>query len=235
VKAAIIAAGRGERLRGAGFTAPKPLVTVAGKALIDHVLDAIVAAGIGDAACIFNGEDDEAERHCRAVRRDLRLEIVRRTTPSSMESLFALAPHLGEERFLLLTVDAVFGPALLPAFLAAAARIPAADVVLGVHRFVDDEKPLRVAVDAGGRVTALGEAAGASPLITAGLYVLAPSVFTAVADARRARLAALRQFFAHLLARGDAVHAVEVEKTVDVDRGEDVAAAESFVRAGYRG
>jgi NDP-sugar pyrophosphorylase family protein len=231
VKAAIIAAGRGDRLRAAGIAEPKPLVAVAGKPLIDHVLDAVAAAEILDVTCLFNEDDDAVARHCRETRRDVRLRIVRRTTPSSMESLFTLAPHLAGERFLLLTVDAVFGPRLLPAFLA---RATDADVVLAVHRFVDDEKPLRVAADATGRVKALGAAAETSPFITAGLYVLEPRVFAEVEAARAAKLDALRQFFSHLLGRGYAFRAVEVEKTVDVDRPEDIAAAEAFVRSGYR-
>ncbi|MFN8640920.1 MAG: NTP transferase domain-containing protein [Candidatus Binatia bacterium] len=55
MKAGLIAAGLGERLVAAGIDTPKPLVAVAGKALVDHVLDAVAAAGI-DAACIFNAE-----------------------------------------------------------------------------------------------------------------------------------------------------------------------------------
>jgi NDP-sugar pyrophosphorylase family protein len=234
VKAAIIAAGQGERLRAAGIAAPKPLVAVCGKPLIDHVLDAVAAAGIRDVTCLFNEEDESVANHCRKARREMQLRVVRRTTPSSMESLFTLAPHLAGQRFLLLTVDAVFGPRLLPAFLEGAERTAEADVVLAVHRFVDDEKPLRVVVDERGRVTALGADASSSPVITAGLYVLDPRIFAEIDAARAAKLGALRQFFALLLARGYAVHAVEVEKTIDVDRPEDIAAAEAFVRGGYR-
>src|SRR5262245_31127258 len=115
MKAGLIAAGLGERLQAGGVDTPKPLVQVAGKALVDHVLDAVCAAGIDEVACIFNAEaiSDAVESHCRARAGGPRLTIVRRTTPSSMESLFTLAPHLGGERFLLLTVDAVFAPAVL--------------------------------------------------------------------------------------------------------------------------
>src|SRR6202008_16877 len=96
---------------------------------------------------------------------------VRRTTPSSMESLFTLAPHLGAAPFLLLTVDAVFAPAVLRDFLQAAARHPAADAGLAVTDFVDDEKPLRLTLAADARVVGLGPDAAASPLATAGFYV----------------------------------------------------------------
>lgn len=235
MKAGLIAAGLGERLQAGGIDTPKPLVRVAGTPLVDHVLDAVAAAGIAEVACIFNAEPaaDAVESHCRARGGGPRLTIVRRTTPSSMESLFTLAPHLGPERFLLLTVDAVFAPAVLRAFLAAAARHPDADAVLAVTDFIDDEKPLWAALDGDGRLTALGAAAAGSGWITAGFYVLHPRVFTAVDAARRAGFTALRQFLAHLLARGDRLFGAPIGKTVDVDRPQDVVAADAFVRRGF--
>ena len=229
----MIAAGRGERLRAGGARLPKPLVPVAGRPLLDHVLAAAAAAGIDEVACIFNEEDDAVVAHCRDHPPPLRLRITRRSTSSSMESLFTLAPLLGEERFLLCTVDSIYAPAVLRDFLAVAARQPDADGVLAVTDFVDDEKPLHVAVDAAQRITALGAAAPASALVTAGLYVFHPRVFATIAAARAARLGALREWLAALLSGGYDLRAAAIGKSVDVDRPSDVAVAEDFIRRGY--
>ncbi|MBX3028391.1 NTP transferase domain-containing protein [bacterium] len=235
MKAGLIAAGLGERLAAAGIDTPKPLVQVAGRALVDRVLDAIAAAGIAEAACIFNAEpaSDAVEAHCRARADGPRLTIVRRTTPSSMESLFTLAPLLADERFLLLTVDAVFAPAVLRAFLDAAAAHADADAVLAVTDFVDDEKPLHAALAPDGRLTALGAAARDSRWITAGFYVFHPRIFAEIAAARGAGFTALRQFLGHLLARGYRLRGAPMGKTLDVDRPQDIAAAAAFVRNGF--
>jgi NDP-sugar pyrophosphorylase family protein len=150
-----------------------------------------------------------------------------------MESLFALRPHLNDEPFLLLTVDAVFGPTLLPSFLDQAARFRDADGVLGVHEFIDDEKPLRVALDESRRIVALAEDAAGSPVITAGLYVLSPRIFAEVEAARRENFTALRQFLRHLVRQDYRLYGAPVEKTVDVDRPEDIAVAEAFIASEF--
>jgi len=231
--AAIIAAGHGERLRPAGRRVPKPLVEVNGIPLIEHVLQVITAAGLRKAVCIINEESRAVEDHCRQRIVDLELTFVHRTTPNSMESLFTLAPYLGRDPFLLLTVDVIMAPDTLRGFLAAASRRDA-DGVLAVHTFIDDEKPLRVACDREGRIVAIGTSAAGSPLITAGFYLLRPAMLAERDAARGAGCAALRDFLAHVVAHGYRLDAEQVPKCVDVDRPEDIAAAEQFIRSGYR-
>jgi NDP-sugar pyrophosphorylase family protein len=233
MKAAIIAAGLGERLRDGGYAQPKPLVQIGGRALIDYVLDAVAQAGLSEVACIVNQLSVGIEEHCRRQWSQLRFELIRRTTPSSMESLFTLAPLLANDRFVLLTVDALMPPALLAAFLSAARAHDDADGVLALTDLVDDEKPLWVQRDDAGRVTALGAPALSSGWITAGFYVFQPRIFDEIAAARAANFSALRQFLGHLVERGYRIYGEQVGKTLDVDRRADIAAAEEFVRKGF--
>ena len=220
---AVIAAGEGSRLKD--FGVPKPLVEVAGVPLIAHVLDNFEAAGIASAAVIFN----EAERDCEAFVREryprLVTAVLVKSTRSSLDSfreILAIAPP---GRLLVSTVDAFCPPKDFVRFVRRAEERPANATVLAVTGYVHDEKPLWVNLAGGheGRVSAIGGSRGDA--VTAGIYVFPEEV-------RRmgipSSLGRLRDFLAWLSSEDHPIEAVEIEKVVDVDRPEDVAAAEEL-------
>ena len=230
MKMGIIAAGTGERLAAGGVHTPKPLVPIAGQPLIARAIAAGVAAGADAVACIVNDLHPEVARFLRAERWPVPVEVVVRTTPNSMESLFALAPHLDDGPFLLSTVDAVCAPQTVARFVGAASALEGSDGALALTRHVDDEKPLWAAVDERSRVTALGAAAAGGGFVTAGVYYFTPGIFAEIGAARRAGFTALRRFLAHLVDSGYRLHGLPVGQTVDVDHPADIDAAEALLK-----
>ena len=61
--AMVLAAGLGERMRPLTLTMPKPLVTLAGRALLDHVLDRLAASGVKTAVVNIHYFPDQLEAH----------------------------------------------------------------------------------------------------------------------------------------------------------------------------
>ena len=65
-RAMVLAAGRGERMRPLTERMPKPLVPVAGRALLDHVLDRLAAVGVEIAVVNVHHLAGQIERHVAA-------------------------------------------------------------------------------------------------------------------------------------------------------------------------
>jgi NDP-sugar pyrophosphorylase family protein len=228
VIAGIIAAGVGERLQAHGITTPKPLLEIGGRPLIARTIDALYGAGATRIACIVNAETDRVRDYLRDTAWPLPIDVVQRTTASSAESFLALRPLLGDAPFLLTTVDTICDPRALGAVAARGRALSPHASVLGVTATVDDEKPLWAEVDAANRIRSLGDAQRARH-VTAGVYFLQPLVYSLANAGVRGAFPAFRAILGALLDRGHPLHAVDVGPCIDVDRPEDIVAAERLL------
>lgn len=230
MKAAILAAGRGERLSKAGIQTDKPLIAINGQPLIERVIQAAASAGATNGACIVNELSPALYRYLTSVTWPLPMRLVRKTTENSLESFACLAPFLRGEPFLLFTVDAVFRLSALTRFLIGARRLGSG--VLALTRFIDDERPLYVDVGPGHAVQGVDEDAQVRRYVTAGFYYFEPAVLDLITEARALGLNSLRQFFRFLVRSGYPLFGVRVSKTIDVDRPEDIETAEDYMAFG---
>jgi NDP-sugar pyrophosphorylase family protein len=176
-----------------------------------------------------NAENPAVVRYLEESSWPLPLEIIVRTTPNSMESLFSLAPLLSDEPFILFTVDVVTGDQTVERFLDRARGLGDGQGALALTDFIDDEKPLWVSVDGGSRIVAIGGAARGSRYVTAGFYYFSPEIFAMVDAARAKHLSALRQFLGFLIDHGYPLHGIPVSKTLDVDFPGDIRKAEALL------
>ncbi len=227
MNAGIIAAGDGVRLAGAHPGLPKPLVPVAGVPLIGWVVRGLLAAGMKKIVVLINSRGTAVKKFLETEFRGTELIFLKADTKSSWESFRLVAgtlAELGDEPFVISTVDCLLPPAALERMIDPGRYTNA----LGVSSYINDEKPLWADLDENGRISALGENAQGKKFATAGLYRLDPEL------ARRLPAAAaypnLRSYLGSLIAEGAPVAGVDLGKTIDVDRPEDLAAAEEFLK-----
>ena len=230
MKVGILAAGEGSRLRAGGLYMPKPLLPIAGVPLIERLLRALQLLAPEEIVCIINHQGSSVADYVLQHYPSLPMTFVQQDTASSYESFTVLCAHLRGAPFLVTTVDAVFTPDFLPQFVAAAQQQSGMDMMLTLTTFIDDEKPLHVGLDAQQRLRQLGEAVRGSAYVTSGFYYCAPSVSAACDGLPPGRVNALREFLGWLVQQGYWLQGYLAPKMVDVDRPQDIAVAEQFVR-----
>ena len=233
MKAGIIAAGEGSRLKAEGITVPKPLIAVDGVPLIDRLLGSYVRCGITEVVCITNEYyAPEVKSHIDAKDYGIPVNIVVKTTPSSMHSLFTLAPYLDGGKFLLSTVDSVFSESDLQKFLDAG-QSPENDGALAITDFIDDEKPLYVTLDKNKRILNFEKSNNGviNRWVTGGLYIFSPKIFAEMEDALQSGMERLRNFLSLLVQRGYRLDGFPFGRIVDIDHAGDIATAEELLRA----
>src|SRR5260221_1443987 len=107
LQGAIIAAGRGDRLRVSTRDAtPKPLVMLGGEAMLSRQARALLDAGASSVVAIINSETARiAKKMALEIPPSVRLIV--RDTANSMETMLALGDVLSPGWFIASTVDAV--------------------------------------------------------------------------------------------------------------------------------
>ena len=107
--AMVLAAGLGTRLRPLTEKMPKPLVPVAGKPLIDHVLDRLTEAGLGRAVVNVHHLADQLTAHL-ASRTNPRIVISdeREHLLDSGGGVLKALPQLGPGPFLIHNCDSIW-------------------------------------------------------------------------------------------------------------------------------
>ncbi len=178
----VLGAGLGKRMRPITDTLPKPLVPVAGKALIDWGLDSLAAAGVTKAVVNVHYLGDQLETHlARRKRPVIQISNERDVLLDSGGGIVNALPLLGADPFYLVNSDTfwlddaepnlerlakAFDPSRMDIFLMLASH----DQATG-HGDKSD-----FTIDRDGRIARFVEGAGTG-YIYAGVGILHPRVF----------------------------------------------------------
>jgi NDP-sugar pyrophosphorylase family protein len=229
MKAAILAAGKGTRLRKVIGEEPKALLRIRGVPLIERLIRILVKNDIRDLTVIIREDATTLKRYLEKIT-DAQITIVQKNTESAMFSFFALEPYLRCESFLLFTVDTVYREEDFSRFIDFCRKNSDADLLLTATSFVMDEKPVFVRFDEKNKISAVGRKyLHSGSLVLAGMYYCSPRIFQEMQNALKHDIKHLSDFFGWVVANGYDVRGIQVSKVIDVDDEDDVAEAERFL------
>lgn len=229
---AIIAAGEGSRLANEGVDVPKPLVKLNGVPLIERLIHIFQQNNASSINIIVNEQYKDVEHYLRQLKLDVPLNIIVKSTPSSMHSFFELMPYLENDKFCLTTVDTVFDDNEFSFYIRSFIESKGIDGLMAVTSFIDDEKPLYVKCNEKDDITSFEDTnTGGIQYVSGGIYCLYPSVFNTLKLAIQQGKSRMRNFQRQLIADGFKLKAFPFSQIVDVDHAGDIKKAEMFLNS----
>lgn len=230
----IIAAGEGSRLVEEGVAYPKPLVPLGGRPMIGRLIDIFISNGAERIAVIVNEEMKEVQSFLFNLKETLpvELDIVVKSTPSSMHSFYEVAHLLdGHGRFIATTVDTIFHEDDFSRYVEAYSAQPEdVDGMMALTRYIDDEKPLYVEVGPDGYIKAFLDAKSEeSEFVSGGIYGLDSSAVRVLDSCMERGVSRMRNFQRELISAGLRIKGYDMGKIIDVDHAGDIRKAEEFI------
>ena len=231
MKFAIISAGEGSRLAQEGVQLPKPLVQLNGMAMIDRLLHIFAKNGAEQVVVIINNEVAQTKEHLALLKKvsEVPLEVIVKTTPSSMHSISELSTYLKDDKFCLTTVDTIFREEEFSRFIEAF-KASDKDGLMAVTDYIDDEKPLYISTDEELNITGFHDARTPDcRYISGGIYCLTPKSIDTLQRCMENGMSRMRNFQRQLVADGLHLGAYPFSKILDVDHASDIEKAEAFL------
>jgi len=190
VKAVILAAGDGTRLRPYTNDRPKPLVRLLGLTLVERVLLAAKKAGVRDFVVVLGYKGELIRKRLGdGSRYGVRIEYVTNEhwEKGNGSSLLAAEKALrGEKQFLTLMADHIVDPEVIRCALRHASASD--DCLLCVDRdlesIVDPDDATKVRTE-GGRAVAIGKQIRKYDAVDTGVFVFSPIIFDALRRAQK--------------------------------------------------
>lgn len=232
----IIAAGEGSRLAGEGAAACKPMIELCGKPMIGRLLHLMASCGAKRVAMILNPAMPEVLPYVRGLEKelDLTLDIIVKSTPSSMHSFYEISSLLrGHGRFITTTVDTVFRPEAFRRYAKMWQEAPEnIDGMMAMTRYIDDEKPLYIDTDWDNEpIRAFrDEAWPGAKYISGGIYGLDSKAIGVLQQCMDEGVSRMRNYQRRLLSAGLTLLGHDMGKILDVDHISDIPKAEAFLR-----
>ena len=239
---AIIAAGEGSRLAQEGINIPKTLIKINGTPMIDRLINIFMKVGAEKIVIIVNQIHPQTQLHVQQlIKEGLPIQMIVKTTPSSMHSFFEMHKLIGKGKFCLTTVDTIFKEQEFSDFIEYF-KHSSDNGMMEVTDFVDDEKPLYITYNSQGYITGfhdditsfeqnpiINDGQSRCDVISGGIYCLDNRCFPTLKWCMDNGLERMRNFQRQLICDKMKLKIYKFSKILDIDHVEDIEKAEMFL------
>lgn len=177
MKALILAAGEGTRLRPLTSNTPKPLLLIAGKPYLSHLLHALKAAGIEDIALLVGFKSNRIrEYYGDGSSEGIRITYLEQKARLGTANAIGVAEKMMDEDFVCINGDVVLTEEDIVAVVEAHRRHRG--TIMSTYS-VEDPTRFGVIEESQGKMVRIVEKPKVAPsnMINAGLFIFSPQVF----------------------------------------------------------
>ncbi len=237
MKAVVLAAGEGVRLQPLTFTRPKHMISVGGKPILEHCLDAVKACGINHAIIVVHYMADVIRQHFGSGEKfGLEIEYVEQPSVLGTGNAVSVVEPFIEDDFVLVYGDLLFTPEALKKVLNLhGAKKPAATLAVVPVERPEDYGVLEIERD--GLVKRIIEKPAReeapSNMANAGIYTFSTEIFSKIRKIKASSRGEweITDAIQLLIKEGMSVFAVEIPRAdwFDIGRPWDLLEANRWV------
>ncbi|MEA1957853.1 MAG: bifunctional sugar-1-phosphate nucleotidylyltransferase/acetyltransferase, partial [Euryarchaeota archaeon] len=231
MKAVILAAGEGKRMRPLTYERPKVMLPVAGKPLVEHLLGEVKEAGINEFIFVVGYHDETIRDYFGVGKRwDVDIQYVTQKTQLGTADALRRTEGLVADKFLMLNGDTIVSAEDIKRVSCVASS---SEIALGVIK-VKNPEDYGVIETEGEKITKIHEKMKEPPsnLINAGVYLLnEPSIFEALSKTAKSKRGEfeLTDSLQLLIEEGNNIFWKPIEHWVDVSYPWDLLAANELL------
>lgn len=243
LKAVVLAAGLGTRMRPLTFTKPKFLLPVAGKPALDHVLTLLKNAGVEEIGLVVGyGKEQIIDRYGDGSEFGVKIRYLHQKELSGTANAVSLAKEfIGGERFMVMNADTLVDQESIDGLLKRYDEVHSDEDFGGVIATIEVEQPELFGIihAEDGRVREVVEKPRRleSKLANAGIYIFDPVIFGAIGKTGKSERGEyeLTTSIQILINEGKTVYTSPVNLWADIGRPWDLLLANRYFLQGQKG
>ncbi|MBD3229944.1 MAG: NTP transferase domain-containing protein [Candidatus Lokiarchaeota archaeon] len=189
MKAIILVAGEGKRLRPLTYTRPKHLLPIAGKPLLEHTIQGLKENGINEFILVIGYEKEFIKQYFKdGAKLGVKIEYILQDTPLGTAHAAGMAENHIENDFILIYGDILVSKSTFKGLLEKY-RESNSNAIISLKKVNDPEKYGIINLEGGvaKRIIEKPKDKTIGNLANAGIYILKPSIFEAIKNTKKSK------------------------------------------------